>query len=99
MLEDPIPNHDLPCIKKHNIDNSYCHVFSWGSTKSSENSMKMNNMEVLTKGECFTQHLINGKHHEKYVRKGDNNICVGNKYHYELDIVRILFKLQISIIR
>lgn len=55
--------------------------------------MKIDNVNVLTKGECFTFHLINGKNHEKYVRNGNNNICAGS-YHnqyarqYELNIVR-----------
>lgn len=93
LLENEIHDGDIPCIQSANIDRSRCHVFSWGSLKSSENLMKVDNVEVFTKGECYTSHLINGKKHEKYVNKGNNNICAGSLHHqyarqYELDIVR-----------
>lgn len=85
MIEREFTHGDLPCIKKRNIDNSYCHVFSWGTTKLFENSMKINNMEVLPRGECFTQHLISGQRHEKFfVSQGNGNICVGNRHRIEL---------------
>lgn len=90
MLEREIYDGDLPCIARTNIDNSRCHVFAWGSTKNFENSMKVDNVEVFTKGECYTAHLLSGKRHEKYVNKGNNNICVGNAHHYELDVVSMV---------
>lgn len=91
MLEQEIYDGDLPCITRSNMDSSRCHVYSWGSAKRSVNSMKIDNVEVFTKGECYTAHLINGKRHEKYVSKGNNNICVGSQNKYELDIVRLFF--------
>lgn len=90
MLDREIPDVDLPCISKSNIDNSRCHVYSWAPwrfAKNFENSMKVDNVEVFTKGECYTSHLIDGKRHEKYVSRGNNNICVGSVNQYELDIV------------
>lgn len=87
MLETEIYDGDLPCISRSNIDTSHCHVFSWGNARNYEHMMKVDNVEVFTKGECYTSHLISGKHHEKYVNKGNNNICVGNANRYELDIV------------
>lgn len=91
MLEGEIYHSEFPCITKSNVDNSKCHVFSWGNSKIHENFMKVDNVEVLSKGECYTSHLISslitGKRHEKYVSKGVNNICVGNANRYELDIV------------
>lgn len=93
MLEGEIYNSEFPCITKTDVDNSKCHVFSWGNSKSNENYMKVDNVEVLSKGECYTSHLISslitGKRHEKYVNKGVNNICVGNANRYELDIVSL----------
>lgn len=86
MLEREIYDGDLPCIAKQDIDMSRCHVFSWGVQKSYENLMKVDNVEVLTKGECYTSHLIKGRGTEKYVNKGDNNICAGNGNRFELDI-------------
>jgi hypothetical protein len=62
-------------------------TFSLGATRRSENSMKVDNVEVFTKGECYTSHLVSGKKHEKYVKSGNANICVGNSHNYELDIV------------
>lgn len=88
MLEREVYDGDLPCITKTNVDNSQCHVFSWGNAKSYENSMKVDNVEVFSKGECYTAHLVSGKRHEKYVNRGNNNICVGSHNNYELDIVR-----------
>lgn len=100
MLEGEIYNSEFPCITKTNVDNSKCHVFSWGNSKSHENYMKVDNVEVLSKGECYTSHLISslitGKRHEKYVNKGVNNICVGNANRYELDIVSLTSKLNQS---
>lgn len=91
MLEQEIFDGDLPCISRSNMDSGRCHVYSWGNGKNSVNSMKIDNVEVFTKGECYTSHLINGKRHEKYVSKGNNNICVGSQNQYELDIVRLFF--------
>lgn len=96
MLEREIYDGDLPCIIKNNIDNTRCHVFSWGNHKNYENSMKIDNVEVFTKGECYTSHLIRGKKHEKYVNKGNNNICVGSANHYELDIVRLFYEIYVG---
>lgn len=100
MLEGEIYNSEFPCITKSNVDNSKCHVFSWGNSKITENFMKVDNAEVLSKGECYTSHLISslitGKRHEKYVNKGVNNICVGNANRYELDIVSAASKLNQS---
>lgn len=96
MLEEEIYDGDLPCISRSNMDSSRCHVYSWGSAKRSVNSMKIDNVEVFTKGECYTSHLISGKHHEKYVSKGNNNICVGSQNQYELDIVSFSSSLIIS---
>lgn len=87
MLENEVKTDDLPCIMKSETANNLCHVFSWSSSKFFENAMKLDNVEILTKGECYTSHLILGKHHEKYVNKGLNNICVGNENRNELDIV------------
>lgn len=92
MLETEIYDGDLPCISSSNVDNNRCHVFSWGSAKNFENSMKVDNVKVFTKGECYTQYLINGRKQEKYVHRGNNNICVGNSNRYELDIVSLLKK-------
>jgi hypothetical protein len=90
MLEKELPaSIDLPCITQNNVASHLCHVFSWSNSKFFENAMKLDNVEVLSKGECYTSHLILGKHHEKYVNKGKNNICVGNENHNELNIVRI----------
>lgn len=89
MLEREVYDGDLPCITKLNVDKSRCHVFSWGSAKNYENMMKVDNVEVFSKGECYTSHLISGKRHEKYVNRGNNNICVGSPHKYELDIVRV----------
>lgn len=96
MLEKEIYDGDLPCITRSNVDEN-CQVFSWGSIKSFENLMKVDNVQLFTKGECYTAHLINGKKHEKYVNKGNNNICVGqqhgqNSNSYDLDIVRFLLR-------
>lgn len=89
MLEKELPAViDLPCIAQTNVAKNLCHVFSWSSSKFFENAMKLDNVEVLSKGECYTSHLILGKKHEKYVNKGKNNICVGNENHHELNIVR-----------
>lgn len=95
LLEHEIYDGDLPCIIKNNIDNGHCHVFSWGNHKNYENSMKIDNVEVFTKGECYTSHLISGKKHEKYVNKGNSNICVGSANHYELDIVRLFYEINV----
>lgn len=99
MLETEIYDGDLPCIIKSK-DVHRCHVFSWGTSKFSENSMKVDNVEVLSKGECYTQHLISGKKHEKYVHRGNNNICVGNANRFELDIVSScdLAKINVEIL-
>ncbi|CRK96248.1 CLUMA_CG009675, isoform A [Clunio marinus] len=89
MLEREIYDGDLPCIIKYNVDDSRCHVYSWAPWRFArifENSMKVDNVEVFTRGECYTSHLISGNHHEKYVSKGNNNICVGNVNRYQLDI-------------
>lgn len=87
MLEKELPAViDLPCITQKNVASHLCHVFSWSNSKFFENAMKLDNVEVLSKGECYTSHLILGKKHEKYVNKGKNNICVGNENHYELNI-------------
>ncbi|XP_070494388.1 serine protease 46-like [Chironomus tepperi] len=87
MLEKELPAViDLPCIAQTNVAKNLCHVFSWSSSKFFENAMKLDNVEVLSKGECYTSHLILGKKHEKYVNKGKNNICVGNENHHELNI-------------
>ena len=86
MLETEIYDGDLPCIQSNNIDNARCSIFSWGSAKNFENTLKVENVQVFSKGECYTQHLINGKKHEKYVNRGNNNICVGSSNRYELDI-------------
>jgi hypothetical protein len=94
MLETEVYDGDLPCISNSNVDNTRCHVFSWGSSRHSENSMKVDNVEVFSKGECYTQHLINGKRQEKYVQRGNNNICVGNANRYELDIVSFSWKID-----
>lgn len=88
MLDREIYDGDLPCISRANVDDSQCHVFSWGNGKNYENSMKVDNVEIFSKGECYTAHLVSGKHHEKYVNRGNNNFCVGSQNHYELDIVR-----------
>lgn len=90
MLEREIYETDLhlPCITKSHVNDKLCQVYSWNSAKNFENSMKVDNVEVLSKGECYTSHLVSGKNHEKYVNKGNNNICVGNEGHFELDIVR-----------
>lgn len=87
MLEKEIKT-DLPCIMRTEVADNLCHVFSWSSSKFFENAMKLDNVEVFSKGECYTSHLISGKKHEKYVNKGINNICVGNDEHRELNLVR-----------
>lgn len=87
MLENEVKTDDLPCIMKSETANNLCHVFSWSSSKFFENAMKLDNVEIFSKGECYTSHLILGKYHEKYVNKGVNNICVGNENKNELDIV------------
>lgn len=97
MLEQGIYDGDLPCITRTNINNQRCHVFAWGNSKNFENSMKVDNVEVFSKGECYTSHLVSGKKHEKYVKSGFSNICVGNSRHrYELDIVRNLTAVKLQ---
>ena len=91
MLEKEVPVTDLPCVTKSEIATKYCHVYSWSSSRFFENAMKLDNVEVFSKGECYTDHLILGKKHEKYVSKGVNNICVGNENNVELNIVSFLF--------
>ncbi|KAG5678632.1 hypothetical protein PVAND_008288 [Polypedilum vanderplanki] len=86
MLEKEVPIVNLPCITKSEISTKLCHVFSWSNSKFFENAMKLDNVEIYSKGECYTQHLILGKKHEKYVNKGINNICVGNDNNIELNI-------------
>lgn len=87
MLENEVKTQ-LPCIMRSEVADNLCHVFSWSSSKFFENAMKLDNVEVFTKGECYTSHLILGKKHEKYVNKGVNNICVGNADNHELNVVR-----------
>lgn len=96
MLEREVFDDNLPCITRSNVDSSRCHVFSWGNSKTFENMMKVDKVEVFTKGECYTSHLISGKRHEKYVNKGNNNICVGSPHKYELDIVRLLCVIKLK---
>lgn len=88
MLDKEIFDMDLPCItKSKNINLEKCHVYSF-NTKS-HGSLKVDDVEVFKKSECYTALLINGKKHEKYVNKGNNNICTGNSDHHELKIVSI----------
>lgn len=88
MLDKEIFDKDLPCItKSKNINLEQCHVYSF-NTKSLD-SLKVDDVEVFKKSECYTALLIIGKKHEKYVNKGNNNICTGNSDHHELKIVNI----------
>lgn len=99
MLEKELPaTVDLPCVSQSNIATNLCHVFSWSNSKFFV-AMKMDNVEVFSKGECYTSHLILGKKHEKYVNKGINNVCVGNVNHNELNIVSFnFFRQKITIL-
>jgi hypothetical protein len=91
MLERELTGVDLPCITRKNVASNLCHVYSWSNSRFYENALKLDNVEVFTKGECYTSHLILGKKHEKYVNKGINNICVGNENNNELNIVSLFF--------
>ncbi|CAO1320798.1 unnamed protein product [Diamesa tonsa] len=85
MLDKEIYDMDLPCItKSKNINLEKCHVYSF-NTKFHD-SLKVDDVEIFKKSECYTALLINGKKHEKYVNKGNNNICTGNSDHHELKI-------------
>lgn len=97
MLDKEIFDKNLPCItKSKNVNLEKCHVYSF-NTKS-HNSLKVDDVEVFKKSECYTALLINGKKHEKYVNKGNNNICTGNSNHTELKIVSIFIRQSKSLL-